>query len=160
MAQKFDLKKLRLSKGLKQSELAAILGVPQSSISAMESGKTQVSQVYINKLVEKMAIHNIEDFYYDVDESVNIHNEGYVGDNNGYNNYKNVTTSTSTDAIMITKISVMERDLSELKEMLHKKDSRCDELQKEVMHLTRQLTAFQVLCARKGLDFEDILKIE
>jgi hypothetical protein len=110
--------------------------------------------------MQKLAIHNIEDFYYDVDESVNIHNEGYVGDNNGYNNYRNVTTSTSTDAIMITKISIMERDLSELKEMLHKKDNRCDELQKEVMQLTRQLTAFQVLCARKGLDFEDILKIE
>lgn len=160
MAQKFDLKRLRLSKGLRQSEMAAILGIPQSSISAMESGKTQVSQVYINKLVEKLAISNIEEFYYDVDESVNIHNEGYIGDNNGYNNYKNVTASTSADAVMITKISVMERDLGELKEMLRKKDNRCDELQNEVMRLTRQLTAFQVLCARQGLDFEDILSIE
>ena len=83
MAQKFDLKKFRQSMGLKQSELAAILGLPQSSISSMESGKTQVSQVYINRLVEKMGITNIEEFYYDASECVSIHNEGNVGDNNG-----------------------------------------------------------------------------
>ena len=160
MAQKFDLKKFRQSMGLKQSELAAILGLPQSSISSMESGKTQVSQVYINRLVEKMGITNIEEFYYDASKSVSIHNEGNVGDNNGYSNYKNVVTPAPTDGILLTKMAVFERDLAELKEQLIKKDNRCDELQEEVMRLNRQLTAFQVLCARQGIDFEHILEIK
>ena len=160
MALKFDMKKFRRTFGLKQSELAAILGLPQSSISSMESGKTQVSQVYINRLVEKMGITNIEEFYYDATESVNIHNEGNVGDNNGYNNYKNVVTPAPTDGILLTKMAVFERDLATLKEQFVKKDTRCDELQEEVMRLNRQLTAFQVLCARKGIDFEHILEIK
>ena len=160
MAQKFDLKKFRQSLGLKQSELAAILGLPQSSTSAMESGKTQVSQVCINRLVDKMGITNIEEFYYDATERVNIHNEGNVGDNNGYNNYKNVVTPAPTDGTVLTKMAVFERDLATLKEQFVKKDTRCDELQEEVMRLNRQLTAFQVLCARKGIDFEHILEIK
>ena len=57
-------------------------------------------------------------------------------------------------------MAVFERDLAELKEQFMKKDKRCDELQEEVMRLNRQLTAFQVLCARKGIDFEHILEIK
>ena len=60
----------------------------------------------------------------------------------------------------MTKIAVFERDLAELKEQLIKKDNRCDELHEEVMRLNRQLTAFQVLCARQGIDFEHILEIK
>ena len=160
MAQKFDLKKFRQSLGLKQSELAAILGLPQSSISAMESGKTQVSQVYINRLGEKKESTNIEEVDYDVNEIVESQNEGNVGDNNGYNNYKNVVTPAPTDGILLTKMAVFERDLATLKEQFVKKDTRCDELQEEVMRLNRQLTAFQVLCARQGIDFEHILEIK
>ncbi len=160
MTQKFDLKKLRLSRGLKQSDIALVLGVPQSSISAMESGRTQVSHNYVKTLVEKLAITNVEEYYHDVDENVNIYNDGTMGDNNGYNNYKNVVHSSMSDGLVLSRLSALERDLSDLKDSLRRKEIRCEELQREVMKLTHQLTAFQVMCAKKGIDYDDILLID
>ena len=160
MAQKFDLKKFRQSMGLKQSELAAIHGLPQSSISSTKSEKTKLSQVYTKKKKKKMGITNIEEFYYDASECVSIHNEGNVGDNNGYSNYKNVVTPAPTDGILLTKMAVFERDLAELKEQLIKKDKRCDDHKEEEKKQNRQLTAFQVLCARQNINFKHIFVIK
>ena len=44
-----SLKKLRLSKGLSQSQLGAVIGIPQSHVSKIEAGKTGVdSQTLFN----------------------------------------------------------------------------------------------------------------
>lgn len=64
---KFALKKVRQDKNLSQVEMATLLNLPQSSISAMENGKTKISQHIINTLVERLQID--EDAYWIDDEN-------------------------------------------------------------------------------------------
>lgn len=153
---KFDIKRLRLDKGLKQSEMAALLNIPQSSISSMEKGKTQVSQTYINILIEKLAINNIEDYYYDVEEMVSIHNENVSGHNNGYNNTLSQPGSVS-DSLILTKLSVIERDLAEYNEANRKLEAKREELDAENKTLRDQITALMIRCLKNGIEIDDVL---
>lgn len=154
MSREFNLKRLRNDLGVKQSEIASILDIPQSSVSAMENGKTVVSPTYIDKLQSKYQINNIEDYYDDV-EVVRIQNNR--GTNNGYKN----TLTSALDAKTISSIVEIHKDvsliLSSYEERLRNIEKKRDELENENRQLHRQLTAFQVLCAKNGIDFEHLI---
>lgn len=156
MVKKFDIKRLRLDKGLKQSEIAAMLNIPQSSISSMEKGKTQVSQNYINILVKKLSLDNVEDYYYDVEEMAYINNQNNRGSNNGYKNNLNGTSGVQ-DNLILSKLVVIERDLAEYNERNKKLEIKKEELEAENKSLFRQLMALQVLCIKNGIDVEGII---
>lgn len=154
MARQFNLKRLRSDLGLKQSEIAEALEVPQSSVSAMENGKTVVSPIYINKLQVKYQVANIED-YFDEVEVVRIQNN--KGTNNGYKN----TVTTAMDAETISRIIEIKKDVEVMihnyEDRLQKVEAKRDALEIENKALHNKLTAFQVLCAKNGIDFEHII---
>ena len=154
MSRQFNLKRLRNDLRVKQSEIAEVLEVPQSSVSAMENGKTAVSPMYVNKLQVQYQINNIDD-YYDEVEVVRISNNR--GTNNGYKN----TVNSGLDAETVSRISDIKKDVEVMmhtfEDRLTKAENKRDELETENRRLHRQLTAFQVLCAKNGLDFEHIL---
>lgn len=153
MAQKFNLKRLRTELGLKQSEIADVLHLPQSSVSAMENGKTEVSQQYIKQLQAHFDIRNIDD-YYDEVEVVRI--TGNRGNNNGY---KNVLTS-NLDAETISNVTAIKKDVDAIKgdyeTRLKKAEEKREALDAEIRELHRQITEFKVLCARNNIDFDYI----
>ena len=153
MAQKFNLKRLRNELGLKQSEIADVLHLPQSSVSAMENGKTEVSQQYVKQLQAHFNIRNIDE-YYDEVEVVRI--TGNRGNNNGY---KNVLTS-GVDPETVSNITAIKKDVDTIKgdyeDRLKRAEKKRDELDAEIRELHRQITEFKVLCARNDLDFDYI----
>lgn len=155
MVKKFDIKRLRLDRGLKQSDIASILHLPQSSISSMERGKSQVSQHYINTLVNELGVENVEEYYYDVEDMVYINNENNNGSNNGYQNSQN--DSGINNSIILAKLAILERDLEEYNARTKRLEEKNERLDQENRILFRQLMAFQVLCAKNGIDFTEIL---
>lgn len=86
----FNLRQLRNSLNITQAQLAEILGVPQSSVSSMEKGRTRVSLEYIKILEERFGI-NRRDFEND-EPIVYVQNSGNkgggycCGTNTGYKN--------------------------------------------------------------------------
>ena len=140
---------------MKQSEIAEVLEVPKSSVSAMENGKTVASPIYVNKLQANYQINNIDE-YYDEVELVRISNNR--GTNNGYKN----TVNSGVDSDTASRISEIKKDVEAIlhtfEERLKKVEDKRDELEAENRQLHRQLTAFQVLCAKNGLDFEHIIE--
>lgn len=82
----FNLKRFRQDFKLTQTQLAEILHIPQSSVCAMEKGRTRVSDSYINLLVERFGINRVNYEEGDTRSSIYIRSNG--GNNNGmYNNY-------------------------------------------------------------------------
>lgn len=160
MRRLFDMKRLRQDMGMRQSEFARILDIPQSSISSMECGKTKVSKIYIEKLAIALAVPNIEDYYNEYPD-VHIHNEGIVGDNNGYNAYNSTAPAPAiNEGLILSRLAVLERDLAKLVERTERYEQRYEEVREKNERLHRQLTAFQVLCTRNNIDFDHILNIE
>lgn len=161
MALRLDLAKLRKEKGLKQSELAEILGVPQSSISAMENFKTNVSQTYINILIEKLSIDNINDYMVERDESFYFNSENNQGDGNGYNTNVQKGLSNAAETLLISKVALLEKGLDgindKLGERLKNADAKRDELDKEIRELNHKLMALALRCAKNNVEYEDIM---
>ena len=153
---RFNLRRLRTDLRLKQSDVAQTLEIPQSSVSAMENGKTTVSPAYIDKLQQVFNIDNIEDYNDELD-IVRIHNNR--GNNNGYNNHYN--NQMGLDAETVAKMATLDQNvshlLSDFNERIIRLENKRDELEQENKELHRQLTAFQVLCAKNGIEFEQIL---
>lgn len=153
---RFNLRRLRTDLRLKQSDVAQTLEIPQSSVSAMENGKTTVSPAYIDKLQEVYNIDNIDDYYDELD-IVRIHNNR--GNNNGYNNHYN--NQMGLDAETVAKMATLDQNvshlLSDFNERIIRLENKRDELEQENKELHRQLTAFQVLCAKNNIEFEQIL---
>ena len=50
----FDVARLRMERGLTQAELAHLVGTRQSSISRLESGKTEPSLSFLRRVVEAL----------------------------------------------------------------------------------------------------------
>lgn len=159
MAQKFDLKKFRLELGLTQSELAAILHIPQSSISAMENGKTKVAQTYINILAEQFHVDNIESFFTELEDKVHVNNENCTGNNNGY--FRDCTTSGIFDEVLLERFDKLEKEFDEYKarerERVDKLDRECDLLRLENKSLLTQLFNLKLACVENGIDFKKII---
>ena len=153
---RFNLRRLRTDLRLKQSDVAQTLEIPQSSVSAMENGKTVVSPAYIDKLQQVYNIDNIDDYYDELD-IVRIHNNR--GNNNGYNNHYN--NQMGLDAETVAKMATLDQNvshlLSDFNERIIRLENKRDELEQENKELHRQLTAFQVLCAKNNIEFEQIL---
>ena len=82
MAMTFDLYRLRKDYKLTQKDVAKMLSLPQSSVSAMENGKTAVSQRVKDILSAELSIENIDN--YNVRENVSINNNHVNGNYNGY----------------------------------------------------------------------------
>lgn len=156
MATRFNLNRLRTDLGLKQSDIAEVLQIPQSSVSAMENWKTNVSQAYVNTLVHKFGIANIQD-YYEEYESINVTNNS--GSGNGTNN--KVQIPGSSDPLVLTRLSSIEKDVDALsgrtQVRIDKLENKVDELERENKQLLHQLTEFKILCAKKGIDYDMII---
>lgn len=156
MATRFNLNRLRADLGLKQSGIAEVLQIPQSSVSAMENWKTNVSQAYVNTLVHKFGISNIQD-YYEEYESINVTNNS--GSGNGTNN--KVQIPGSSDPLVLARLTSIEKDVDTLsgrtQERIEKLENKVDELERENKQLLHQLTEFKILCAKKGIDYEVII---
>lgn len=156
MATRFNLNRLRTDLGLKQSDIAEVLQIPQSSVSAMENWKTNVSQAYVNTLVHKFGISNIQD-YYEEYESINVTNNS--GSGNGTNN--KVQIPGSSDPLVLARLTSIEKDVDTLsgrtQERIEKLENKVDELERENKQLLHQLTEFKILCAKKGIDYEVII---
>ena len=65
----FDLKRFRKEQKISQTELARLLGVGQSFISQVESGKDPIPESLILKLKEIFNVENISDYYIKGNES-------------------------------------------------------------------------------------------
>lgn len=131
---RFNLLRLRTTLGLKQSQIAEVLKVPQSSISAMENGKTQVSDAYIQTLQQVFNIENINQYYDEVDQTrVVIKNNRGV--NNGYGNVNQ--KGGANDALILEKLASLEKDVASLKTE-----------KEEVDLLRRQVLQFVAICAK------------
>ena len=65
----FDLKRFRKEHKISQTELAKLLGVVQSFISQVESGKDPMPESLISKLKEIFSIEDISDYYKKGNES-------------------------------------------------------------------------------------------
>ena len=63
----FNVQKFRNSKKLKQSEFGEILGIKQSYVSDIESGRKKITQDLLNKLTEKFG--DISEYYEDKTEN-------------------------------------------------------------------------------------------
>lgn len=63
----FNVQKFRTSKKLKQSEFGEILGIKQSYVSDIESGRKKITQDILNKLTEKFG--DISEYYEDQTEN-------------------------------------------------------------------------------------------
>lgn len=148
------LRKFRLDQGLKQGEMAEILGVPQSSVSAMEHGKTNVAIVYIRKLEAKFG-KELVDNYYETTKGVVMKN--IRGKNNGYRN----VLQEGMDAGTIAKITAIEKDLGSVKESLDtlsgEQKSAKDKADAENRVLREMIADFRVLCALNQLDCTAIM---
>ena len=108
MAMTFDLYRLRKDYKLTQKDVAKMLSLPQSSVSAMENGKTAVSQRVKDILSAELSIEDIDN--YNVRENVSINNNHVNGNYNGYVN------GAVVDDQLQAKIDLILKDVSSLVE--------------------------------------------
>lgn len=153
-ATKFNLLRLRTDLGMKQSQIAEVLEIPQSSISAMENGKTNVSQAYVNTLVQKLSIPNIQEYYEEIEIGNISNNSG-----NGIGNNNNIKPAGS-DPLVLARITSMEKDLGNisgnLENRIAKLEDKVDRYEEENRKLHQLLTEFKILCIKNGVDYEMI----
>ena len=137
MAMTFDLYRLRKDYKLTQKDVAKMLSLPQSSVSAMENGKTAVSQRVKDILSAELSIENIDN--YNVRENVSINNNHVNGNYNGYVN------GAVVDDQLQAKIDLILKDVSSLVERREERisalESRIDTLQEQLL----QKNDFQTL---------------
>lgn len=158
MAQKFDLKKFRLKLGLTQNELAVVLHIPQSSISSMENGKTKVAQTYIDILAEHFQVDNMESFYTEIEDKIQINNENCSGNNNGY--FRDCTAPGIYDEVLLERFDKLEKEFEEYKarerERVDKLERECELLRLENKSQMTQLFNLKLACVENGIDFKKI----
>ena len=143
MAMTFDLYRLRKDYKLTQKDVAKMLSLPQSSVSAMENGKTAVSQR------AELSIENIDN--YNVRENVSINNNHVNGNYNGYVN------GAVVDDQLQAKIDLILKDVSSLVERREERisalESRIDTLQEQLLQKNEEIMNLKLLLLQNNKEF-------
>lgn len=149
MAMIFDLYRLRKDYKLTQKEVAKMLSLPQSSVSAMENGKTAVSQRVKDILSAELSIENIDN--YNVRENVSINNNHVNGNYNGYVN------GAVVDDQLQAKIDLILKDVSSLVERREERisalESRIDTLQEQLLQKNEEIMNLKLLLLQNNIEF-------
>ena len=149
MAMTFDLYRLRKDYKLTQKDVAKMLSLPQSSVSAMENGKTAVSQRVKDILSAELSIENIDN--YNVRENVSINNNHVNGNYNGYIN------GAVVDDQLQAKIDLILKDVSSLVERREERisalESRIDTLQEQLLQKNEEIMNLKLLLLQNNIEF-------
>lgn len=149
MAMTFDLYRLRKDYKLTQKDVAKMLSLPQSSVSAMENGKTAVSQRVKDILSAELSIENIDN--YNVHENVSINNNHVNGNYNGYVN------GAVVDDQLQAKIDLILKDVSSLVERREERisalESRIDTLQEQLLQKNEEIMNLKLLLLQNNIEF-------
>ena len=149
MAMTFDLYRLRKDYKLTQKDVAKMLSLPQSSVSAMENGKTDVSQRVKDILSAELSIENIDN--YNVRENVSINNNHVNGNYNGYVN------GAVVDDQLQAKIDLILKDVSSLVERREERisalESRIDTLQEQLLQKNEEIMNLKLLLLQNNIEF-------
>lgn len=149
MAMTFDLYRLRKDYKLTQKDVAKMLSLPQSSVSAMENGKTAVSQRVKDILSAELSIEDIDN--YNVRENVSINNNHVNGNYNGYVN------GAVVDDQLQAKIDLILKDVSSLVERREERisalESRIDTLQEQLLQKNEEIMNLKLLLLQNNIEF-------
>ena len=149
MAMTFALYRLRKEYKLTQKDVAKMLSLPQSSVSAMENGKTAVSQRVKDILSAELSIENIDN--YNVRENVSINNNHVNGNYNGYVN------GAVVDDQLQAKIDLILKDVSSLVERREERisalESRIDTLQEQLLQKNEEIMNLKLLLLQNNIEF-------
>lgn len=149
MAMTFDLYRLRKDYKLTQKDVAKMLSLPQSSVSAMENGKTAVSQRVKDILSAELSIENIDN--YNVRENVSINNNHVNGNYNGYVN------GAVVDDQLQAKIDLILKDVSSLVERREERisalESRIDTLQEQLLQKNEEIMNLKLLLLQNNIEY-------
>ena len=149
MAMTFDLYRLRKDYKLTQKDVAKMLSSPQSSVSAMENGKTAVSQRVKDILSAELSIEDIDN--YNVRENVSINNNHVNGNYNGYVN------GAVVDDQLQAKIDLILKDVSSLVERREERisalESRIDTLQEQLLQKNEEIMNLKLLLLQNNIEF-------
>lgn len=157
MCNLFDLKGLRTDLKISQYEVAELLGLPQSSISAMENGRTKISQETIDKLVERYGI-NPDDYM--MEASTYIRNGVVKGRYNG-----NFNVVSKCDSKITTMYEKMLKDCSDRYEAERKDreaaeaklkdaESKVEDFRTRLEKATALIYELKLLLIKNGVDVD------
>lgn len=143
----FNLRKVRTAHKMSQQQMAEILKLPQSSISAMENGRTPVNQNYIDVICTTLDL-NAEDY---MDEESSVFVSRVKGNFNGYNNNISTGDESSSQAINMA--------MESMKSTINRDAHRYDELKKELDkiraerdQLKEEINALRLKAALRGIE--------
>lgn len=149
MAMTFDLYRLRKDYKLTQKDVAKMLSLPQSSVSAMENGKTAISQRVKDILSAELSVEDIDS--YNVRDNVNINNNHVNGNYNGYVN------GAIVDEQLQAKIDLILKDVSLLVERREERisalESRIDSLQEQILKKNEEIMSLKLLLLQNNIVF-------
>lgn len=143
----FNMQRFRTERHLSQKQLADILKIPQSSISAMESGRTRVNQTYLNTLKNNFTF-NVEDY---MEEESTVFVKNVKGNNNGQNNGNGLDSEgmKSMERMMNRMLGNAERELSRYDSLME----RYQALEAENRRLTIRVHELEILLLRNNIKY-------
>lgn len=147
----FNIRKLRKMKNLTQQDVAEVLKVPQSSVSAMEIGKTNVSERYIEILENTYNIKR-ED-YMEEDRRSFVYMKNARGNQVGQMENSSFQYEDCKPNKQMQQILVGLTDKAEIR--IDKLENDIDELRKENKKLIEENTKLKILLAKNNIDFGD-----
>ena len=147
----FNIRKLRKNKNLTQQDIADVLKVPQSSVSAMEIGKTNVSEKYIEILENTYNIKK-ED-YMEEDRRSFVYLRNARGNQVGEMENSSFQYDDCKPNKEVQQILVGLNDKAALR--IEKLENDIDEIRKENKKLIDENTKLKILLAKNNIDFGD-----
>lgn len=150
----FNLKTFREDHHLTQIDIAKALDVPQSSISAMESGRSRVSSIYIDTLVKKFKVENVEQYYIadSPDTTVIRNNRGRnIGSRPEYTEHR------GSSEIVTTKVIDVAKDVEDIKKILEQRikelDERCQVKEREIRDFIAETARLKAILKCNNIEF-------
>lgn len=151
VAMYFNIRKLRKNKHLTQQDIADVLKVPQSSVSAMEIGKTNVSEKYIEILENTYNIKK-ED-YMEEDRRSFVYLRNARGNQVGEMDNSSFKYDDCKPNKEVQHFLVGLNDKAALR--IEKLEKDIDEIRKENKKLIDENTKLKILLAKNNIDFGD-----
>lgn len=125
MAKYLNLKKLRQSLGLSQTQLSSEIGLAQGYISELEKGKKQISEEFISKLRNHYGVEIVDQWI----EDSPIVQQTIEGDGTGFTGTGNVTIQ-GEDKIPMEAFNKMLDEIAEQRKVVSKSQEQIDKLLK------------------------------